>query len=65
MPRQHLYKQYTAIFLIIRIEDDKIINEITISDSHIYRVFGEKDKMIKMNKRTLTARMIRAGIVAK
>ena len=51
--------------MIIRIKDDKIINEITISDSHIYEVFGEKDKMIKMNKRTLTARMIRAGIVAK
>ena len=49
--------------MILYEKNDKIINEITISDSHIYEVFGEKDKMIKMNKRTLTARMIRAGIV--
>ena len=44
--------------------DDKIIKEITVSDSCICQIFGEKDITVMNCKKTLMARIIRAGIVA-
>lgn len=43
--------------------DDKIIKEITVSDSSICKIFGEKDITVMNCEKTLMARIIRAGIV--
>ena len=45
--------------------DDKIIEKITVSDSFIYQIFGEKDVTAINCEKTLMARIIRAGIVTK
>ena len=43
--------------------DDKIMKKITVSDSSICKIFGEKDITVMNCEKTLMARIIRAGIV--
>ena len=43
--------------------DDKIMKKITVSDSSICQIFGEKDITVMNCEKTLMARIIRAGIV--